>query len=116
MLPAVGQGALAIETRADDPRTLAACRTLEDRETTIAVTAERAFLARLGATCRTPVAGYAQVQGDEVVLLGRIGRTDGSSTLADQARGPVAGAADIGRALAEAMLSRGAAAMLEFHD
>jgi hydroxymethylbilane synthase len=116
MLPAVGQGALAIETRADDPRTLAACRSLEDRETTIAVTAERAFLARLGATCRTPVAGYAQVQGDEVVLLGRIGRPDGSSTLADQARGPVASAADIGRALAEAMLSRGAAAMLEFHD
>lgn len=116
MLPAVGQGALAIEARTDDRRTLAACTVLEDRETAIAVTAERAFLARLGATCRTPVAGYARLQGDQIVLLGRIGRPDGSATLADQASGSLANAADIGRGLAEAMLSRGAAAMLDVRD
>jgi hydroxymethylbilane synthase len=116
MLPAVGQGALAIETRADDERTRAACRALEDRETAIAVTAERAFLARLGATCRTPVAGYARLQGDEVVLLGRIGNPDGSATLADQASGPASRAAEIGQGLAEAMLSQGAAAMLDVRD
>jgi len=112
MLPAVGQGALAIETRADDQRTRALCGVLEDRETAIAVTAERAFLARLGATCRTPVAGHAQLQDGQVLLRGRIGKPDGSATLADQASGPPESAAEIGRGLAEALLSQGAAAML----
>jgi hydroxymethylbilane synthase len=113
MLPAVGQGALAIETRADDIRTRALCGVLDDAETSIAVTAERAFLARLGATCRTPVAAHAQLRGAQVVVLGRVGKPDGSQVLADQSSGPVQDAAQVGRALADALLSRGAAAMLE---
>lgn len=116
MLPAVGQGALGIETREADAPTRAICAVLEDRETAIAVTAERAFLARLGATCRTPVAGHARLERGQVVLRGRIGKPDGSATLADEAAGPVDAAADLGKRLAEAMLSRGAAAMLDGLD
>jgi hydroxymethylbilane synthase len=112
MLPAVGQGALAIEIRAADSETRGICGVLDDHDTAVAVTAERAFLARLGATCRTPVAGYARLQGGRVTLLGRVGLPDGSSVLADQASGPEASAAEVGRGLAEAMLARGAAAML----
>jgi hydroxymethylbilane synthase len=112
MLPAVGQGALAVETRADDITTRALCSVLDHAETSIAVAAERAFLARLGATCRTPVAGHAWLQGGQVVLLGRVGRPDGSQILADQSSGPSQGAAEAGRALADALLSRGAATML----
>jgi hydroxymethylbilane synthase len=113
MLPAAGQGALAIETRASDDRTRALCVALDDHDTAVAVTAERAFLARLGATCRTPVAGYARLQEGLVTLLGRVGLPDGSSVLADQAQGPESSASEVGRALAEALLARGAAAMLD---
>jgi hydroxymethylbilane synthase len=112
MLPAVGQGALALETRADDLRARALCGALDDAETAVAVAAERAMLARLGATCRTPVAGHAWLQGAEVVVLGRVGRPDGSQVLADRSSGPAQDAAKVGRALAEALLSRGAALML----
>lgn len=113
MLPAVGQGALAIETRESDQQTRAICGVLDDLETAIAVAAERAFLARLGATCRTPVAGHARLEGGRVVLRGRIGRPDGTATLADEASGAPEAAAEIGRNLAEAMLSHGAAGMLD---
>jgi hydroxymethylbilane synthase len=116
MLPAVGQGALAVETRADDQRTRALCGVLDHPDTAIAVTAERAFLARLGASCRTPVAGYARLQdgqqGGQVVLLGRIGNPDGTQTLAEQASGPLVKAAEVGRGMAETMLAHGAAALL----
>ena len=112
MLPAVGQGALAVETRANDQQTRSLCAALEDPDSAIAVTAERAFLARLGATCRTPVAGHARLQGGQVILLGRIGSPDGNRILADQATGPLANAAEVGLGLAEAMLLRGASALL----
>ena len=81
MLPAVGQGALAVEARAGDGKDeeiRALCRSLDDPDAAIAVTAERAFLARLGASCRTPVAGYARIAEGRVVLLGLVGRPDGS--------------------------------------
>jgi hydroxymethylbilane synthase len=112
MLPAVGQGALAVETRASDQQTRSLCAALEDPDSAIAVTAERAFLARLGATCRTPVAGHARLQDGQVILLGRIGSPDGNRILADQATGPLANAAEVGLGLAEAMLLRGASALL----
>ncbi len=112
MLPAVGQGALAIETRESDAETRSICGVLEDAPTAIAVTAERAFLARLGATCRTPVGGHARLESGQVVLRGRVGKPDGTSTLADEASGPPEAAAEVGQRLADAMLAQGAAAML----
>ncbi len=112
MLPAVGQGALAVETRSDDARTRTLCDVLDHAETAIALTAERAFLARLGATCRTPVAGYAQLRDGQVVMLGRIGKPDGTEVLADQAQGLAESADQVGRTVADALLSRGAAELL----
>jgi len=112
MLPAVGQGALAVEIRADDQRTRAFCQALDHRETAVAVLAERSFLARLGATCRTPVAGHAWLCGEDLVLRGLVGRPDGTQVLADQAFGRVADAEEVGRGLAETLLCRGAGSIL----
>jgi hydroxymethylbilane synthase len=112
MLPAVGQGALAIEARADDERARRLCQVLHDDETATAIVAERAFLARLGAGCRTPVAGYARVRDGRVALLGLVGRPDGSEIIADQASGSAGDAVKLGIALADTLLARGAGAIL----
>ena len=64
MLPAIGQGALALEARADDARVTALCRALSDAAAEVTVAAERALLAGLGVGCRTPVAGHATLAGD----------------------------------------------------
>jgi hydroxymethylbilane synthase len=116
MLPAVGQGALAIEARAgegvDDENVKAVCQSLDDPETAIAVAAERAFLARLGASCRTPVAGYARLLAGRVVMLGLVGRPDGSELISDQVAGDPRRAAELGIELANTLLARGAGAIL----
>jgi hydroxymethylbilane synthase len=112
MLPAIGQGALAIETRADDPRVTAVCRALSDRDAEITVAAERALLGGLGAGCRTPVAGYAVVQGDGVVLRGLVGRPDASEILREEGRGSVNASAELGTSVAARLLARGAARIL----
>lgn len=120
VLPAVGQGALAIETRAKqvgnpdgrDEEVRALCQTLDDPETATAVAAERAFLARLGAGCRTPVAGYAHLLQGQLVLLGLVGRPDGSLTISDQIAGLPSQAAELGVELANRLLARGAGAIL----
>lgn len=112
MLPAVGQGALAIEARSDDQRVRELTRVLNDAGTALAVGAERTFLTRLGATCRTPVAGYARLEGEQVVMLGLVGRPDGSELIADRISGPPSEAARLGVKLADALLARGAGAIL----
>lgn len=116
MLPAVGQGALAIEARADDGVVRGWCAALDDREAAIAVSAERAFLLRLGASCRTPVAGYAWIEHGRLLMRGLVGRPDGSELLSDQATGATGDAAAVGIALADALLRRGAAAILAAAD
>jgi hydroxymethylbilane synthase len=113
MLPAVGQGALAVEARADDERIRDLCRVLADGPTAIAITAERAFLARLGASCRTPVAGFARVEGGTLTMLGLVGRPDGSEILTDRKSGGAVDAAQLGTNLANALLRRGAGAILQ---
>jgi hydroxymethylbilane synthase len=112
MLPAVGQGALALEARSDDDDVRALTESLNHRETALAVAAERAFLARLGASCRTPVAGYAQILDGRVVLRGLVGRPDGTQLIADRIEGDVKQAAELGIALADTLLGRGAGAIL----
>jgi hydroxymethylbilane synthase len=109
MLPAIGQGALAIETRSDDLRILPLCRALADREAGVTIAAERALLAALGAGCRTPVAGYAQMEGDDVVVLrGLVGRPDATEILREEARGSAAASAELGLQVAKRLLARGA--------
>jgi hydroxymethylbilane synthase len=111
-LPAIGQGALAIECRADDAPTRARLAVLEHAATRICTTSERAFLARLGGSCRTPLAGHATLDGDRVSLDGLVGRPDGSELLRDRIAGASADAARLGTELAEKLLARGAAAIL----
>jgi hydroxymethylbilane synthase len=102
MLPSVGQGVLAIECRADSPLADIASA-LDDPETRVAVTAERAFLARLGAGCELPVAAYARVERGHVTLDGMLAREDGSC-----ARSRVFGrswvAASLGAELADVLM------------
>ena len=77
-LPAVGQGAIAIETRADDSKTRALVAMIDDPDTAIAVAAERAFLAVLDGSCRTPIGGHARLRGPAVHFRGIIVKPDGS--------------------------------------
>jgi hydroxymethylbilane synthase len=111
-LPAIGQGALALECRAADAATRARLEPLDDRATAIAVAAERAFLARLGGGCQTPLGGHAELDGDRLRLDGLVGLPDGSRLVRDRIEGAAADAEGLGRALAEQLLGRGAAAIL----
>jgi len=95
-LPAVGQGAIGIETRADDARTRALVAKIDDADTAIALAAERAFLAVLDGSCRTPIAGYARVSGGGIRFRGMIAKTDGSEALEVLRDGPAADAAALG--------------------
>jgi hydroxymethylbilane synthase len=95
-LPAVGQGAIGIETRADDSRTRALLAAIDDPDTATALAAERAFLAVLDGTCRTPIAGHARVSGDTLRFRGLIAKIDGSEALEVLREGRRADAATLG--------------------
>jgi hydroxymethylbilane synthase len=95
-LPAVGQGAIGIETRADDAETRALVAGIDDPDTATALAAERAFLAVLDGTCRTPIAGHARVRDGMVRFHGLIAKTDGSEALEVLREGRRADAAALG--------------------
>jgi hydroxymethylbilane synthase len=106
-LPAPGQGALAIETRADDAPVRELVAVLHDPASAAACDAERSFLRELGASCQVPVAAFARVLEDGgIVLAGLVASLDGAVVLRDVARGR--SAVEVGRALADALASRGA--------
>lgn len=111
-LPAVGQGALALEARATDASVLGRAHSLEHRASRLAVDAERAFLARLQGGCDVPLGGYAVLEGEELFLRGFVGSPDGKAMLRAERRGPAAAAAELGRAVAEELLGRGAGRLL----
>ena len=108
MLPAPGQGALAIECRSDNTEVLAALAHLEDPATRAAVTAERQLLATLEAGCTAPVGALAEVvegeDGPELWLRGALGQDDGVRRLS--ANGPVDDPVSLGKALANELLER----------
>jgi hydroxymethylbilane synthase len=112
MLPAVAQGALAIEARQDDAETMRRLAPLEDRATRIQVEAERGFLRKLQGGCQVPIAGHAEVKGDQVRLRGLVANLDGTVIIRGERTGPVADAARVGEALADELLARGAGAIL----
>jgi hydroxymethylbilane synthase len=114
-LPAVGQGALAIECRKEDAEVRRLLAALEDRVTRIAVTAERAFLARLEGGCTVPLAAHARVDGDRVLLDGLVGRPDGTKVVRGRREGPDGDAEKMGTELAEALLAAGAKEILAAH-
>jgi hydroxymethylbilane synthase len=113
MLPAIGQGALAIEARADDARVVAFCRKLSDPAAETTVAAERALLAGLGVGCRTPVAGYATLADGRLTIAGLVGRPDASEMIRETLSGAPETAAALGAELARRLLVRGADAILK---
>jgi hydroxymethylbilane synthase len=113
MLPAVGQGALGLECRAGDGPALALLAALDDAGTHRAVLAERALLRGLGGGCLAPLGALAAVQGDALTLRAAVLTPGGSRRVADEASGPAAEAEAVGLRLAEALLARGARALLQ---
>jgi hydroxymethylbilane synthase len=112
MLPAVGQGAIAIETRSDDEFALGVTRKLDHRETRLACLAERSFLRSLGGGCQLPIAAHATIEKDLLKLDGLVATPDGSQRLQDTLSGSADSAEDIGALLASTLIDRGATTLL----
>jgi hydroxymethylbilane synthase len=107
MLPAVGQGALAIECRSDDGEVRQLLAPLHDPASAACVAAERALLAALDGSCRTPIAGLARIAGDRLTLDGLLLTPDGNAERRGRTQGPIGEAVTLGRELGE-RLRRGA--------
>ncbi len=112
-LPAVTQGVIGIECRSNDARTVEYLKALEDAPTRKVMNAERAFAARLGGSCQSPIAAYAEIDADRITLRGLVAEPDGSRLLHDTISGGAEAGAALGRQLAERMLAAGAAPLLE---
>ena len=108
MLPAVGQGALGIETRADDRETSQFASALDDAETRACVAAERALLRELEGGCQVPLGAYARNEGSEILLEAVVFSLDGKEFVRGEDRGPAASAEEIGKRLARNLIERGA--------
>ncbi|MDM7924152.1 MAG: hydroxymethylbilane synthase [Pyrinomonadaceae bacterium] len=113
MLPAVGQGVVAIETREGDEEVGGFMMKLDHAETRIRIAAERAFLRRLEGGCQVPIGALATVEGNEVRLEGFVGSLDGSRSFRESASGDAASADAVGTGLAERMIANGAAELLD---
>ncbi len=112
-LPAIGQGAIGIECRADDPDVNALLAVLDDPDTHICVRAERALNNRLEGGCQVPIAAHAVLAGGTIRLDALVGRPDGSEIIRGHASGAARDAEAIGLAVAEDLLARGADAVLK---
>jgi hydroxymethylbilane synthase len=113
MTPAPGQGCLALEARDDDGETAAAAGRVTDRSALTELTAERAAVRALEASCDTPVGICARHEGDDLVLVGYAGLPDGSIWVRDRVAGDPEQPAALGESLAERMLAAGAREILE---
>ncbi len=113
MTPAPGQGCLALEARTGDAVATDLAGRLTDRAALVALTAERALVEGLAATCRTPVGAHARLRGDDLVLDAFAGMPDGSEWIRDRAAGDAGDPAALGRAVAERMLAAGARELLD---
>lgn len=111
-LPAIGQGAIGIECRRMDARVHELITPLNDRATHTRVIAERAINARLNGGCQVPIAGFAELTGDELFVRGLIGHPNGGKVLRSEMRGSAFEAEALGRHVAEGLLSQGAAKIL----
>jgi hydroxymethylbilane synthase len=112
MLPAPGQGALAIQCR-DEAESLDLLAPIQHAETAVCVNAERAFLAGLGGGCSLPIAAYAEIADGGLLLRGRVNSPDGKQQIDVKAEGSISQAQAIGALLAQKALTEGAAALLE---
>ena len=112
-LPAVGQGALGLECRADDVELLKIIQPLQHEETSICVRAERAFNAYLEGGCQVPIAGYATLANDQLSIEGRVGSVDGKTLLKQRLIGTSEDAEQLGEQLAQCLLEQGAGELLK---
>jgi len=113
MLPAPGQGIIAIECREDDVETIDILRAINDIETEYQAVSERAFLLRLGGDCNVPVGCYALLSRDSINLTGIISSPDGKVIIKKEANGPLDQALELGGQLAELILADGGDKILE---
>jgi hydroxymethylbilane synthase len=112
MTPAAGQGCLALEARRDDTHVGERAAKLTDQDALIRLTAERALVERLDATCHTPVGAYAELDGDLLRLHAFVGLPDGSTWIRDTLEGPASDPAALGREVGNRMLAAGAEELL----
>jgi hydroxymethylbilane synthase len=112
-LPAMGQGAIGIECRADDVEVNQMLQVLHHEATSICVKAERAMNARLNGGCQVPIAGFAEIQGDTLFMRALVGHPDGSVVYRAERSGLIAEAEEIGQSLAEDLLAQGADKVLQ---
>jgi hydroxymethylbilane synthase len=112
LTPAAGQGTLAIQARAGDDDAAQAAASITDRAALVELTAERAAVNALGATCNTPIGICARLAGDEVSVSGFAGLADGSEWVRDRVAGDPAQPGALGQALAKRMLAAGARGIL----
>lgn len=112
-LPAIGQGALGIETRTDDTYVNDLVAFFDDPATSCCVRAERALLKRLDGGCQVPIAAYGELTGDTLKLTGLVASTDGKTIVKDALTGRKEDAETIGRTLAERLLKAGAYEILK---
>jgi hydroxymethylbilane synthase len=113
MTPAGGQGTLALQVRADDAQSAAAAASITDSAALLELTAERAVVSTLDATCATPVGVHARHHGENLLIEGFVGLPDGSEWLRDRLTAGAADPAASGRELAARMLSAGGGELLE---
>ena len=113
MIPAVGQAALGLETRADDAATIGLLRGIEHPPTRICTDAERALLRRLEGGCQTPIAAHATLAEDHLTLHAMIASLDGSTMIGGTISGLPAQAEAVGNQLAEDLIERGGKGVLE---
>lgn len=112
MLSAVGQGALAIETRDDDARTRGLFAPLDDADTRAAISAERALLAELEGGCQVPLGAWARIQSGKMIMDARVLSADGTDCIHRREEGAQVDAERLGRSIAREMLDAGAARLL----
>lgn len=113
MLPAVGQGALAIATRKDEKGLIDLLASFEDEETRVTTTAERAFLRRLEGGCQVPIAGYATLENGKITLEGLVCEVDGTNPVRKSVSGPAEDAEKLGIAAAQWILDNGGKEILD---
>jgi hydroxymethylbilane synthase len=112
-LPAIGQGVLGIEIRSDDAQLRELIAPLAHAETTLRVSAERALNQTLNGGCQVPIAGYAELEADQLYLRGLVGEPDGSKILRAEIRGGSERAHELGVELAQKLLAMGADRILD---
>jgi hydroxymethylbilane synthase len=113
LVPAAGQGCLALEARTGDAHASELAAALTDRSALTRLTAERALVTALGATCHTPVGAYAEFAGTRLRLISFVGMPDGSHSIRDELEGPATEPVELGRAAADRLTAVGALELLE---